>query len=487
MRRRMLAASVQALYRTRSIDLSSQSIPWRPVIIWGLVGALLAAAFTTAVLQGAASSAAGTAASVTASPSSPAPSPQQKPAGPVSAAPEAAPGKLPGRAALEQRLKSQDVAALTKGVQEGSSLSLAYQVLDIETGDVLAASNADQLLVPASNTKLLTVTALLSVFDGTETFDTTVVSPAPGQLVLVGGGDPLLASAASGGHPKRASLEELAAKTAEKLKSQGLSKVTLGYDASLFQESWATTWLSGYRDQVTPISALWADEGRDAKQVRSTDPAGDAARIFATQLAAQGITVEGSPATAKGSGEEIAKVSSPGVHAIAAAALETSNNSYTEVLGMQLARKLGQPTTFAGTAAAVQQELTRLGLWHEGAVLYDGSGLTRENHVTASMLAGVVRYVMITPRASVVQEGFPVAGVSGSLTNRFDDEISTAGRGIVRAKTGTLSLVSTLAGTTVTADGREVAFAFMTNGSTDGWAAQVWSDRGAALITGCGC
>ena len=59
---------------------------------------------------------------------------------------------------------------------------------------------------------------------------------------------------------------------------------------------------------------------------------------------------------------------------------QVSNNSYTEVLGMQLARKLGQPTTFAGTAAAVQQELTRLGLWHEGAVLYDGFGLTRENH-----------------------------------------------------------------------------------------------------------
>ena len=467
--------------------MSPQNIPWRPVIIGGVVGALLMAVFITAVLHGAASSEAGTPASISASPSSPAPSPQQRPAGPVSAAPEAAPGTLPDRTVLEQRLNSQDVAALTKGVPEGSSLSLAYQVLDVETGDVLAASNADQLLVPASNTKLLTVTALLSVFDGTETFDTTVVSPAPGQLVLVGGGDPLLASVASGGNPKRASLEELAAKTAEKLKSQGLSTVSLGYDASLFQESWATTWPASYHDQVTQISALWADEGRDDKQVRSTDPAGDAARIFAAQLGAQGITVEGSPATATGSGEEIAKVSSPGVHALAAAAMETSNNSYTEVLGMQLARKLGQPTTFAGTATAVQQELTRLGLWREGAVLYDGSGLTRENQVTASLLAGVVRYMMITPRTSVVQEGFPVAGVSGSLAKRFDDEISTAGRGIVRAKTGTLSLVSTLAGTTVTTDGREVAFAFMTNGSTDGWAAQVWSDRGASLITGCGC
>ena len=155
--------------------MSSQRIPWRPVIIWGLVGSLLVAAFTMAVIHGAASSAAGTAASVAVS--SPAPSPQQKPAGPVSAAPEAAPGKLPDRAALEQRLKSLDVAALTKGVPEGSSLSLAYQVLDVETGEVLAASNADRLLVPASNTKLLTVTALLSVFNGTETFDTTVVSP----------------------------------------------------------------------------------------------------------------------------------------------------------------------------------------------------------------------------------------------------------------------------------------------------------------------
>ncbi len=180
-------------------------------------------------------------------------------------------------------------------------------------------------------------------------------------------------------------------------------------------------------------------------------------------------------------------MSSPGVHTMAAAAMEASNNSFTEVLGMQLAHRLGKPTTFAGTAAAVQEELTSLGLWHEGAVLHDGSGLTRENHVTASMLAGVVRYVLTTPKSSIVQEGFPIAGVSGSLAKRFEDEASAPGRGVVRAKTGTLSLVSTLAGTTVTADGREVAMAFMMNGSTDGWAAQVWSDQAASLVTGCGC
>lgn len=469
--------------------MTSRNIPWRPVIIWGVVGALLTAAFIVVVFRGTVFTMAGedTPAPTPPASATPSPTPTPTPAGPIASASEAAPGTLPDRATLEQRINSLDVAALTKGVQDGGSLTLAYQVLDVESGEVLAASNADQPLVPASNTKLLTLTSLLSVFDGTETFDTTVVSPAPGQLVLVGGGDPLLASAASDAYPKRASLEELAARTAQKLKSQGVEKVTLGYDASLFQESWAATWPSSYRDQVTPISALWADEGMDASQARSTDPAGDAARIFASQLTAQGVAVDGTPASAAASGEEIAKVSSPGVHAMAAAAMEASNNSFTEVLGMQLAHRLGKPTTFAGTAAAVQEELTNLGLWREGAVLHDGSGLTRENHVTASMLAGVVRYVMTTPKASIVQEGFPIAGVSGSLAKRFEDEASAPGRGIVRAKTGTLSLVSTLAGTTVTADGREVAMAFMMNGSTDGWAAQVWSDQAASLVTGCGC
>ena len=405
--------------------MTSRNIPWRPVIIWGVVGALLTAAFIVVVFRGTVFTMAGedTPAPTPPASATPSPTPTPTPAGPIASASEAAPGTLPDRATLEQRINSLDVAALTKGVQDGGSLTLAYQVLDVESGEVLAASNADQPLVPASNTKLLTLTSLLSVFDGTETFDTTVVSPAPGQLVLVG--DPLLASAASDAYPKRASLEELAARTAQKLKSQGVEKVTLGYDASLFQESWATTWPSSYRDQVTPISALWADEGMDASQARSTDPAGDAARIFASQLTAQ--------------------------------------------------------------AAAVQEELTSLGLWHEGAVLHDGSGLTRENHVTASMLAGVVRYVLTTPKSSIVQEGFPIAGVSGSLAKRFEDEASAPGRGVVRAKTGTLSLVSTLAGTTVTADGREVAMAFMMNGSTDGWAAQVWSDQAASLVTGCGC
>ncbi|NHB85446.1 hypothetical protein G7085_14715 [Tessaracoccus sp. HDW20] len=58
---------------------------------------------------------------------------------------------------------------------------------------------------------------------------------------------------------------------------------------------------------------------------------------------------------------------------------------------------------------------------------------------------------------------------------------------MARAKTGTLSLVSTLAGTTLTADGRQVSFAFVINGPPDGWAAKVWADQATGVVASCGC
>src|SRR5437762_2784969 len=65
---------------------------------------------------------------------------------------------------------------------------------------------------------------------------TTVVQGATaGQVVLVGGGDPTLASAPPTGFvPAPASLPQLARSTASALRAAGTTKVTLGYDTSLF-------------------------------------------------------------------------------------------------------------------------------------------------------------------------------------------------------------------------------------------------------------
>ena len=80
-----------------------------------------------------------------------------------------------------------------------------------------------------------------------------------------------------------------------------------------------------------------------------------------------------------------------------------------------------------------------------------------------------------------------VASIEPSRHDRFDDETARPARGVARAKTGTLSLVSTLVGTTATADGRLLSFAFMINGTPDGWAAKVWTDQATGVVASCGC
>jgi D-alanyl-D-alanine carboxypeptidase/D-alanyl-D-alanine-endopeptidase (penicillin-binding protein 4) len=79
-----------------------------------------------------------------------------------------------------------------------------------------------------------------------------------------------------------------------------------------------------------------------------------------------------------------------------------------------------------------------------------------------------------------------VAGGSGTLSDRYNDAASSAGRGWVRAKTGTLDGVNTLAGVVQDADGKVLAFALMSNGSQieQGRAAL---DVVAAALRGCGC
>lgn len=406
----------------------------------------------------------------------------------IGAAPLPSQGSAPQRKVLEAKLNALDTSKLV-GVN-GAAPTLAYEVLDVATGDVVASKGAATPLMPASNTKLLTMLAVMHALDGAQGFATTVVQPEPGRIVLVGGGDPMLLSvpAKEGAYPQPATTQELAAATAAALKGAGITSVTLGYDASWFQEpGWNATWPGNYRDQVTQLSALWVDEGRLAAGGRSRTPALDAARTFAAQLTAQGITVTAEPTAMTGTGSEVARVESLPVHVLAETAMNRSNNSFTEILGLQLARHTGEPTTFAGSVSAIRAQLEDLGVWDEGTVLHDASGLSRSNLVTANMLAKAILLLDSDPRLSVLLDGLPTAGVTGTLAERFTDDISRPARGVARAKTGTLSLVSTLAGTTLTADGRLVAFAFMVNGPPDGWAAKVWADQATGVVTSCGC
>ncbi len=151
-----------------------------------------------------------------------------------------------------------------------------------------------------------------------------------------------------------------------------------------------------------------------------------------------------------------------------------------------LARK--QPASFEGAGKAVRDELAKLGLPLAGARFADGSGLDRRDRVSAALLTTLLTRAADPARPALrpVLTGLPVGGFTGTLAGRFDTAPATAGAGLVRAKTGTLTGVNTLAGTVVTADGRLLAFAFLAGRTLSPYEAQPALDRLSAALAGQG-
>jgi D-alanyl-D-alanine carboxypeptidase/D-alanyl-D-alanine-endopeptidase (penicillin-binding protein 4) len=364
------------------------------------------------------------------------------------------------------------------------------EVVDVGTGTLLYSHAGRTGFIPASTTKLLTCTAALSLLGPSHEFVTTVVSGGPGRVVLVGGGDPYLARKPT---PGRASLADLAAKTAAALAPSGERKITLGYDASLFRgPAWNPLWPASYRDQVGKVSALWADEGRvnGGGSRRVSDPAADAAQAFAAALKARGIAVSNVQAgRAAANAAPIAAVSSMPLERIVEALLMVSDNDAAEVVLRQAALAARQPATFDGGRAAVRARLGALGVLDPGVRLYDGSGLTRQTRIPADTMVKVIRLALAEahPELRPVATGLPVAGVEGSLHDDFTDPATRYGRGLVRGKTGTLTGVHSLAGYLRTADGSLLAYAFLVNNAKNEYEAVAWLQRVTTALARCGC
>jgi D-alanyl-D-alanine carboxypeptidase/D-alanyl-D-alanine-endopeptidase (penicillin-binding protein 4) len=342
--------------------------------------------------------------------------------------------------------------------------------------------------------KLLTSTAALSILGPDHTFKTSVVSPQRGQIILVGGGDPYLARKAGADYPKRATINGLARATANRLKQDKIKKVSLGYDSSLFKgPAWNPRWPAYYSDSVSRTSALWVDDGPigfGSPGPRPRDPAKQAAAAFADALSKQGITVTTARrAQAPKSAPLVATVSSMSLERIVEHLIMVSDNDAAEVIYRQAAVGAGRPGSIAEANKVVRSELTQLGIWQQGMSINDGSGMARQTKVSADSMAKMLRAAAEQqhPELRAVITGLSVAGVEGSLKRRYGDDQSLAARGVVRAKTGTLNKVRSLAGVVRTTDGSLLAFAFLINNPKNEYAAMVWLDRVTTALSTCGC
>ncbi len=401
---------------------------------------------------------------------------------PEPVAAEAEPGRLrPAavRRALASGLRDKDL---------GRSVHAA--VAGLEDGPpVYATGNAS--FTPASTMKLLTTTAALAALGPDHRFETTVVAKGR-RITLVGGGDPMLARSPRDDWPQVADVSSLAEQAAADLGRR--KPVRISYDASLFTGPAENPyWRADYipDDIVSPISALWVDEGIAAdRSERVADPARDAAAAFAKALADQGVPVRGepTPGRAPAGARTVATVSSPTLSQIVEHVILVSDNEGAEVLAHQVGLALGTGGSFAGGAQGVRQVLSDLGVPLDGVVIRDGSGLSRRNLVRTGTMLEVLRVAADEPELRAVVTGLPVGGFTGSLTFRFADA-PAAGVGRVRAKTGTLGGVRSLAGIATDQAGTPMVFVLAADriremNSLD---AQVDLDNLAGALGACRC
>jgi D-alanyl-D-alanine carboxypeptidase/D-alanyl-D-alanine-endopeptidase (penicillin-binding protein 4) len=364
-------------------------------------------------------------------------------------------------------------------------------------GQTLLDADAARSAVPASTVKLFTALAALDVLGPDTRIATRVVSgSSPRSVVLVGGGDATLVGAKPArSRPRAASLQSLAAATARSLSDQGVDRVRLSYDARLFTgpevaRTWGDTYVSS--GVVAPVTALMVDQGLvdplSESLAREPDPAAAATARFASLLEEEGVGVSAriEPEPEPDGASLVAEVSSPSVAALVERMLTDSDNQLAEALGRLVAIGTGRPATFSGAAAALVAQAQLRDVEVSGARLFDASGLSRPNRLPPSGVGGVLAVAAADPRLRPLTLGLPVAGLTGTLVDRYLAGRSALGAGVVRAKTGTLTGVAAEAGLTVTCDGHLVAFAFMADRvpfDTD--AARSALDQGAASLTAC--
>jgi len=139
---------------------------------------------------------------------------------------------------------------------------------------------------------------------------------------------------------------------------------------------------------------------------------------------------------------------------------KVSQNLHAEILLRLLGREKGTGGTVESGLEVLRTFLTQVGIPPQEYVFYDGSGLSRQNLVTPHAVVSLLQYAAKQPWGQLFSETLPIAGVDGSLADRFH---GTPAQGLVLGKTGSLDHVKSLSGYATTAKGNRVVFSIFSN------------------------
>ena len=287
-------------------------------------------------------------------------------------------------------------------------------LVDTKTGEVLFERNANEGRKPASVIKLLSATAVLSYIDAQTVFNTNIYSGIdPGTIVINGQYDPWISTIQSQAEKMgRTSLPRLGFNTInryQELTGKKPARLKILYtgmfpqDLANYQAFLKKRGIKTTAERITPEDAV----------IKSVDP--------------------------------LVLSVSPTLETMVKWTTLWSDNVLAERLARLAAVTSGEPFSAEGIEATFHTVLNTFGIDPDKIEATDGSGLSKQNRVTAKAIADLLMKIRNDPKYASIYAGLPVGGVSGTLQNRF---LTTAPQavGLVRAKTGTLSGTISLAG-----------------------------------------
>lgn len=413
---------------------------------------------------------------------------------PTPPAATANPGVVPVADSAPRPVPDLLAAKLAPVLADPNLGDLTGRVTDALTDTVLWEQRADVPMQPASTNKSLTAAAALLTLDRDARLTTRVFSGSrPGVVVLKGGGDPTLSAAPAGEdtwYRDAARINDLA----EQVRGSGIEVTSVQVDTSAYSgptmaPGWDPLDIDG--GDIAPMESVMLDGGRtqpvSVDSARSRAPALDAGRALAAALKIDPAKVTVAPGSASG-GRELGAVQSPPLISRLRDMMNASDNVMAEAMGREVAAAQNRPQSFDGAARAVLDALGEAGIDITGARIFDSSGLSVDDRLTAETLDEVVQAAAGDdhPKLRPLVDLLPIAGGSGTLSNRYlDTPIVKPAAGFLRAKTGSLTGTNSLAGIVTDSSGRVLTFALISNNA--GPTGRIALDNLAATLRACGC
>ena len=343
---------------------------------------------------------------------------------------------------------------------------LGLMVYDLTTDSVLIQYNHRQTMRPASTMKLVTAITALEYLGGNYQFNTTLSYSGnienhtlTGNLYCVGCMDPMFDGS---------DLHEFVSK----LRALGIDTIrgSIVTDRSMKDTAnWGEGWCwDDDNPMLTPLLVAGKDNFVERLILQLT---GEGVVIDSLSLYEDWKPLDAIPVT----------TCQHSIGQIMLRMMKESDNLYAECVYYQLAASYGRKPAQAIHARTLEKQLVKhLGLNSNDYRFADGSGLSLYNYVSPQLLTMLLRHAWKTP--AIYQHllpTLPIAGEDGTLKKRMNKTIA---EGNVRAKTGTLTGIISLAGYCTAANGHELCFAIINQGVLQAREARAFQDRLCTIL-----